>query len=126
VEDGWIQISQGFPTDFIDGTAVTTGNGTVFAGFGINNIDGPATDILNQWWQFNPATESWSNAASFSNELADKRTNASIFAIGDTIYVIFGHQNNLDTRMVIGFWKYSISSNTWGNEVPTQISPECI
>lgn len=122
VEDGWIQISQGFPTDFVDGSAVTTGNGTVFAGFGINNLDGPVTDILNQWWQFNPASESWGNAASFSNAPADKRTNASVFAIGDTIYVIFGHQNNPDTRMVRGFWKYSISSNTWGNEVSIPIS----
>lgn len=113
VRDGWVRLSQDFPSEFNEGLAVMTESGFAFAGSGINSFDGPANDILKDFWKFNPGSETWGGVKPFSNNPSDKVTNASAFSIGDTIYMLFGHHNIPTTLMVRNFWKYAISSDQW-------------
>ena len=112
VRDGWVKILD-FPSEFNEGAAVATSGGVAFAGSGINNTNGLANEILNQFWQFDPLNETWQEATPFSNDPANKVTNSSMFTLGDTVYMIFGHHNIPNILMVRNFWKYAISSNTW-------------
>jgi N-acetylneuraminic acid mutarotase len=126
IRDGWERIAD-FPTPLQDGAAIAAANGFAYAGFGINNTGGPPTDIIKELWRFDPNDPSnWAKTPSepFNNELTYKRTNTSLFSINDTIYVIFGEQDNPnpDPNPIANrnFWKYSISSDQWVN---TPISP---
>lgn len=117
VRDGWERIGD-FPVIFQDGAAVATSNGFAYAGFGTFNVNLSPPDIPKEFWQFSPGNfPGWMKTASnpFNNDPVYKRTNTSVFSIGDTIYVIFGEQHNPNTNALRSFWKYSIGSDSWQN-----------
>jgi len=127
VKDGWtyVGIFQGFQ----DGAAIGV-NGKAYAGFGCNNIGTcPANDISNEFWQFD-GQNSWQLVAPFPGApqgFGFRRTNTSVFTIGDTIYTIFGERNPTGSgsglSAVTDFWKYAIGSNQW---VPGQFPSDTL
>jgi N-acetylneuraminic acid mutarotase len=115
IRDGWEKIDN-FPSYFIDGVAVQADDGFVYAGFGAV-ADLLATDIIKTVWKFSPnnspAGGIWMESTPFTDNPINKRLHTSLFAIKDTLYVIFGERSNPNTTAVLDFWKYYIKEQYW-------------
>lgn len=112
VQDGWRRTA-GFQP-FQQGLAVTTTNPEqVFVGFGCTDqVSCDIGSLPRDFWKLTGLSADWEMAAPFTGLL--KRTNAGAFAIGDTVYIIFGSYDTLGVRYFVrNFYKYSISGNSW-------------
>ena len=85
--------------------AITIGS-RAYAGLGhINAI----TDVLyDDWWEYDPGTNTWSQKANFT---PGPRMHATGFAIGNYGYVGTGRDNSFTEQPDL--WRYDPSTNTW-------------
>jgi N-acetylneuraminic acid mutarotase len=88
-------------------------------GFGIGSKgylgtgdDGTATasNIRNDFWEYDPATNAWTARANFGGTA---RTSATGFSIGTKGYIGTGIDNLTTFTRRNDFWEYDPSSNTW-------------
>lgn len=78
-------------------------NGKGYIGLGAN-----ATDNLNDMWQYDPATDAWTQLNYFPGMA---RTTANTFVIGSKAYVLGGvTENNFYTNQL---WEYDPATDTW-------------
>lgn len=71
----------------------------------INNMTGEI--IYNDWWEYDPGTDSWMQRANFGGGI---RYHAIAFSIGNFAYVGTGSGNWGDTD---DLWKYNPVTNSW-------------
>lgn len=103
---GWVQKSSLPAIGRHRSTALSCG-GRGYIGLG--HINSVAPDVLFQdWWEYDPGTDSWSQKANFGGGL---RYHATGFTIGNTMYVGTGRAPS--SVLMNDFWKYSPSTNTW-------------
>jgi len=102
----WIQRAD-FPANGRHrGTAVSIGN-KGYMGLGHYNGAGPNI-VLKDWWQFDPATNSWSQKADYIGN--NGNGNYAVLAFGMTNYgYIGGGQLAVNTS----FYRYDPLNNTW-------------
>ncbi len=83
-------------------------NDKAYVGTGVDT----AEMVFNDFWEYEPATDTWSQVASLP---AAPRRNASAFAIGSKGYVGVGMSDadaNLGT-VLSDFWEYTPATNSW-------------
>lgn len=81
------------------------GKGYIGTGFNTNNGD----DYQNDFWEYDPDTDTWTEKANFPGSL---RRSAVGFGIGSNGYLgTGGYGNNNDNFK--DFWKFSPSANIW-------------
>ncbi len=98
-------LKHAFPgLDRISGTAIAiNGKGYVGLGFGVT---GNPTD-LKDWWQYDPATDSWTQKNNFGGEA---REQAAGFSIDGRGYVVLGTHNGTNFKTV---WQYDPTADSW-------------
>jgi N-acetylneuraminic acid mutarotase len=107
---GWVEKS-GLPAPGRHrSTALTCGN-RAYVGLGhVNSI----VDVLYQdWWEYDPGSDTWSQKANYAGGL---RYHATGFTIGNYMYV--GTGRDPSATLHTDFWKYDPANNTW-----TSVSP---
>lgn len=102
---GWEQKSSMPAVGRHRSTALACGNR---AYVGLGHINAVVDILYDDWWEYDPGTDSWSQKANFAGGL---RYHASGFTIGNTMYVGTGRAPN--SVLMTDFWKYDPSSNTW-------------
>lgn len=103
---GWVQKSNLPATGRHRSTALSCGNRGYI---GLGHINSVAPDVLFQdWWEYDPGTDSWSQKANFGGGL---RYHAAGFTIGNVMYVGTGRAPS--SVLMNDFWKYDPSANTW-------------
>lgn len=104
-EYGWEQKSSLPAIGRHRATALACGNR---AYLGLGHINAVVDVLYNDWWEYDPGTDSWSQKANFAGGL---RYHASGFTIGNSIYVGTGRAPS--SVLMTDFWKYSPGTNTW-------------
>jgi N-acetylneuraminic acid mutarotase len=61
-------------------------------------------EYFNDFWQFDPSTDTWTRKADFPG---NARICATTFVIGNNAYVVCGAENNTGSDMVSECWKYN-------------------
>jgi N-acetylneuraminic acid mutarotase len=89
-------------------TMLTLGN-RIYAGLGHFNGAGPNI-LFEDWWEFDPATNSWSQKADYMGGIC---YHAAGFAIDDIGYVGTGRISPSGSVLVKDFFKYDPTTNTW-------------
>ncbi|HXB91255.1 MAG TPA: hypothetical protein VNU72_03155, partial [Puia sp.] len=79
-------------------------NGLGYLGMGFT--DGSDVE-LNDWWQYDPVADHWSQLHNFPGE---KRDGAGCFAIGGQGYIVGGYGNN---GFGVSVWQYDPGSDHW-------------
>lgn len=107
---GWVQKSSIPAVGRHRSTALSCGN-RGYVGLGhINSV----VDILYQdWWEYDPGTDTWAQKANFAGGL---RYHAAGFTIGNNVYVGTGRAPS--SVLMTDFWKYSPATNTWTSIAP--------
>jgi N-acetylneuraminic acid mutarotase len=106
--DTWTQ-RKNIPTDRRDlGTAIAiNGKGYVGLGWDVDaSINTPT--FLNDWWQYDPATDSWIKKNNFPG---GKRQGAGGFAVDGKGYVCAGQK--LSGGYPIDCWQYDPNTDSW-------------
>ncbi len=101
-------IYDGIPKSGIGFTFVIDGKAYV-GGAGQDNNN----DNIKDFWEFDPATNKWTQKADFPG---DPRNNAAGFVIGSIGYMGTGYNGTLgtiDDNFKKDFWKYDPSKNEW-------------
>lgn len=103
---GWIQQTDFGGTARHRTTMLALGN-KIYAGLG--HYNGAGINVLfEDWWEFDPATSSWSQKANYGGGLC---YHAAGFAIDNIGYV--GTGRVLSAQLVQDFFKYNPATNTW-------------
>jgi N-acetylneuraminic acid mutarotase len=89
-------------------TMLSMGN-KIYAGLGHYNGGGPNI-LFDDWWEFDPATNAWSQKADYLGGIC---YHASGFAIDDIGYVGTGRISASGSVLVKDFFKYNPANNTW-------------
>lgn len=89
-------------------TMLTIGN-KIYIGLGHYNGAGPNI-LFDDWWEYDPATNSWSQKADY---LGGDCYHAAGFTIDDIAYVGTGRTSSTGSVLVQDFFKYDITTNTW-------------
>ena len=102
---GWTQKSSLPAVGRHRSTALTCGN-RAYLGLGhINSI----VDVLYQdWWEYDPGSDTWSQKANYGGGL---RYHATGFTIGNKMYVGTGRDPSAALHQ--DFWMYDPTTNTW-------------
>ena len=104
-QNGWFQKSSHGGDARHRCTAFSIGNKGYFGGGHINS----GVTITNEdYWQYDPSTDSWTQIADFGG---GKRYHATAFTIGNWAYVGCGEDGADEYHN--DFWKYSPIVNTW-------------
>ncbi len=104
--DSWEQISD-FPGAARADAVAFTVNGIAYVGTGFAYTPYPTVTYYNDFYAYNPATNTWSAISDFSGSA---RSAAVAFAIGDFGYVGTGIDASDETK---DFYKYNPSTDTW-------------
>ncbi len=105
----WKQLAD-FPGGQRDNAAAFYANGKIYVGTG--NDNDLANYATSDFWQYTPATNSWSRIADLPG--LPIRC-ASAFTIGNNGYVCLGIS---DTAYTSAGWKYNPADNTWSSIAP--------
>ncbi len=107
---GWLQRS-GFPGPARHrGTAAAVGNrGYV----GLGHINSVFDILFDDWFEYDPGSDSWTQKASFPG---GPRMHATSFTIGNKIYT--GTGRDVNQVLYNDFYSYDPSTNTWSNIAP--------
>ncbi len=89
-------------------TMLTLGN-KIYAGLGHFNGAGPNI-LFDDWWEFDPATNAWSQKADYLGGIC---YHAAGFAIDDIGYVGTGRISPSGSVLVKDFFKYDPATNSW-------------
>lgn len=96
------------------GTSVAIGNKGYI---GLGHFNGTGVNIvLKDWWQYDPATNSWSQKADFEGNSGNGNYGVATFGMQDKGYVVGGVFSSMET------WKYIPSTNTWSREQDAPVS----
>jgi len=104
----WTQMSDFGGTARHRTTMLTLGN-KIYAGLGHYNGAGPNI-LFDDWWEYDPATNSWSQKADYLGGIC---YHAAGFAIDDIGYVGTGRVSPSGSVLVQDFFKYNPAQNTW-------------
>lgn len=103
---GWVQKASLPALGRHRSTALSCGNR---AYVGLGHINSVAPDVLfEDWWEYDPGSDSWSQKANFMGGL---RYHATGFTIGNDMYVGTGRAPSGVLKQ--DFYKYSPATNTW-------------
>ncbi|MEO6036766.1 MAG: kelch repeat-containing protein [Saprospiraceae bacterium] len=113
VQDGWRKMGALFHG--YQGAAVAVQNDRAYFAFGCDNIFCAEGNLQADLWSFDPSANggngNWMAAKDFPAAPATPlRTDATMFAIGDTVYMLFGENSGVFYN---DFWKYIPSQNIW-------------
>ncbi len=113
VQDGWRKM--GAPFFGYHGAALAIQNGIAYLAFGCDHILCAEGNLKPDMWSLDPIANggngAWSNAKNFPFTAASPlRTDAIMFALGDTVYMLFGERSGV---LYNDFWKYVPSENNW-------------
>ncbi len=86
-------------------TALSCGNR---AYIGLGHINSIVDVLYNDWWEYDPGSDTWSQKANFAGGL---RYHAAGFTIGNDMYVGTGRAPS--SVLMNDFWKYSPATNSW-------------
>ena len=89
------------------GLARNMASATTIGNFGYVGLGQGSLAYMNDWWQYDPATDTWTQKANLPGV---SRRGAVSFTIGAMGYVGLGETQN---GFVNDFWQYNPSSNTW-------------
>ncbi len=100
----WVQKSN-FPG--VERYAATgfTINGKLYMGTGYNGVT-----MMNDWWEYDPATAQWAQKASFPG---GGRFHASSFSINGKGYVLFGSTSVNPYNFPADLWEFDPVTNLW-------------
>ena len=104
IDDSWFPIASlpmNAERQYASGFSSSSGKGYVFGGYNGNQF-------LNDLWEYNPATNTWSALTSLPGI---GRSGAASFVLNDTVYIIGG--KTAVSLAINEVWSYSIASNTW-------------
>ncbi len=105
---GWIQKADFGGVARHRTTGLAMGN-KIYIGLG--HYNGAGTNILfNDWWEYDPSTNSWTQKADY---LGGPCYHATGFSINDIGYVGTGRISSVGSTLVTSFYKYDPSTNTW-------------
>lgn len=84
-----------------------------YAGTGLTYTAGNGYTNFQDFWEYNPATNMWSQKASLGGQ---SRGSAIGFAVGSKGYIGTGRHfnSNGSGTLLSDFWEYDPSTNTWG------------
>jgi N-acetylneuraminic acid mutarotase len=121
---GWKQMSVSSSAPLQEGVGVALeSKGVAYLGLGCsqNKLSWFQTDLDNKFLRFDPNAGTPANvivpSTGFTGTL---RTNASAFAIGDIIYVLYGEYNTgspMDPIIVKDFRQFNTVSGVWSDEI---------
>ncbi|MFM2017879.1 MAG: hypothetical protein RL007_1535 [Bacteroidota bacterium] len=102
---GWVQKASIPATGRHRSTALSCGNrGYV----GLGHINSIVDVLFNDWWEYDPGSDTWSQKANFAGGL---RYHAAGFTIGNEMFVGTGRAPS--SVLMNDFYKYSPATNTW-------------
>lgn len=107
VTDAWTQKAN-FPGGARWVAAGTSLGDRGYIGTGTTGSLGNQGSIYNDFWEYNPTNNTWSQKASCGGA---PRQQAAVFAFGTKIYLGTGLTSN--GVLVADFWAYEVSTNTW-------------
>jgi N-acetylneuraminic acid mutarotase len=84
--------------------------GFTLAGMGYVGLGENYPTVYQNFYKYNPTTNSWSSVADFGGVA---RRQAVAFTLGDTAYVGLGYGYSGGWKALDDFWKYNPTSNTW-------------
>lgn len=98
-------------------------NGKGYVGLG-NQINNMVSD-LNDFWEFDPATNTWIQLSDFPG---GSRRAATAFTIDNKAYVGLGARNNgiNGSTVLSDVWSFNANSNTWTQKANMPIAPDLI
>ncbi|MFK7787366.1 MAG: kelch repeat-containing protein [Crocinitomicaceae bacterium] len=105
---GWIQKADFGGVARHRTTLLTIGN-KIYTGLGHYNGAGPNI-IFDDWWEYDPATNSWSQKADYLGGICYHATG---FTMNDIGYVGTGRISPTGSTLVQNFYKYDAVTNTW-------------
>ena len=105
--NNWVKKNSFDGTKRERNVGITIG-GHAYAGFGHDS----GTVVLNDWWEYDPGSDSWTQKASLPGS---GRRDAVGFSIGTKGYVGTGdNSNNAQFGVPLpDFWEYNAVTNTW-------------
>ena len=103
--DSWDSIGQAPMTTRVNPTACVK-DGKVYLGLGFNGKHGRDSSYKRDWWEYNPAANTWFRLADYPNHYTD---DATAFTGEEALYVGYGFCWNYRRDM----FRYTIATNTW-------------
>jgi len=108
--NGWTQKADFSGVARHRATGITIGNK---AYIGLGHYNGGGSNVLfNDWWEYDPASNSWSQKADY---LGGDCYHAAGFTIGNYGYVGTGRTSVFGSTLVKNFYKYDPSTNSWSS-----------
>lgn len=105
---GWVQQADFGGTARHRTPMITIGN-KIYTGLG--HYNGAGTNVLfNDWWQYDPASNTWSQKADYGGGICYHATG---FTIGNFGYVGTGRVSAGGNTLVKSFYKYDPATNSW-------------
>lgn len=69
--------------------------------------------LLNDVWEYDMESDSWTNVAQLGGGSADRRMSAVSFVLNDTVYLGTGIVDLLTSEYAADMWKWNIKYNVW-------------
>lgn len=109
--DSWMQRASLPGPARRDAVGIAIGNNG-YVGTGIDAAESAFGNNLNDWWEYNPATNTWLQRANYPGSTS---FNGIYFGCGFTIgamgYVVGGKQSNSNYSSAL--WQYNPATNVW-------------
>ncbi len=102
---GWEQKSSLPAVGRHRSTALTCGNR---AYLGLGHVNAVSNILYEDWWEYDPGTDTWSQKANFGGGL---RYHCAGFTIGNYMYV--GTGRNTTSTLFTDMWRYDPVNNSW-------------
>ncbi|MCZ8197452.1 MAG: Ig-like domain-containing protein [Flavobacterium sp.] len=107
----WTQLAD-FPGNGRNSCVSFSSNDYGYVGLGASGSSNQT--LLNDFWRFNPATNSWTQLPNFPGVA---RAGAVGFAIGNEVYTGLGGSNQSSTNTLLSdFWHFDSLSLTWSQK----------
>jgi N-acetylneuraminic acid mutarotase len=109
--DSWMQRATLPAPGRRDAVGIAIGN-KGYVGTGIDAAESLFGNNLNDWWEYNPATNQWTQKATYPGSSS---WGGIYFGCGFTVnglgYIVGGKQGN--SQYVAGLWEYNPATNSW-------------
>ena len=103
--DSWESLGATPLKERVNATACVS-DGKVYIGLGFNGLYGRDTCYLQDWWEYSPQTNQWTQLADYPNRYTDDATS---FVGPGELYVGYGFYWNYRRDM----FRYTIETNQW-------------
>jgi N-acetylneuraminic acid mutarotase len=109
--DSWMQRATLPAAGRRDAVGIAIGN-KGYVGTGIDAAESMFGNNLNDWWEYNPAANTWTQKATYPGSAS---YNGIYFGCGFVVngmgYIVGGKQSN--SQYVAGLWQYNPATNSW-------------